>query len=206
MSDELINAMSNEDLKALKTKYPKNQSIVTLIDGILGARANQEAEAKAKAKFTNGIAKLFDKLPHPSDVHNVYIRWSEVEVEDTSEDPEEVDIVLEPAINNGEGKITTPAVMGKEMRLPLTKVFKWVVEVNKGFEPKAANGNATASKRAITLYRHNTEGADELVGNYQSASKACSHLKITIGGDSATRVLTREGYYIIPYTGQDFTS
>lgn len=202
--EELIQAMSNEDLAKLKQDHEDSQSIATLVDGILEARANEVEQAKAKKAFEAGIAKLFAKLPHPEDVHNVYIRWADVEVEDKSAEPEEVEVVVTPAEINKDGKITTPAVMGKEKRYPTIKGFAWVVEVNKGFATSRVSGSS-ANKRAITLFKR--EGL-KLVdkGNYPSASKACASLGITIGGDSASRVLSREGYIIEPYTGTDYTS
>ena len=64
-------------------------------------------------------------------------------------------------------------------------------------------GGPKASKRAITVFKR--EGTTLLPkGNFGSASKACEVLKLTIGGDSATRVLAREGYISEPYDGTDF--
>lgn len=195
--DELINAMSDEDLADMKVKYSDNPSVVTLIDGILETRGKAKAQAKAKAKFEKGIAKLFLDLPHPEDIHNVYVRWAEVEEEILDGIAEEVEVV------DGEGNKST------EMRQPTTKVFKWVVETNKGFTAgRQGTTTPTASKRAITVSKRGQDNPNqlELVGHFASASKACELLKLVIGGDSATRVIQREGLFIEPYEGTELTA
>ena len=76
--DELIQAMSNEDLVNLKNKHTDVPSLATLIDGILEARGRELAQLAAITKFENGIAKFFngrDKngkfigLVHPDNIH-----------------------------------------------------------------------------------------------------------------------------------------
>ena len=187
--DELIQAMSIPELEKFKASYPTNESIQKIVDGYIAVRHQEEAKIKAKAEFEATIAKLVGKLPHPDDVYNVYLAWREVEIEDTSQAPEEV-------VVNGT----------KELRHPKTKVAKWVVELNKGFQvSKGSTTTLTGStKRAITVKK--VQG-DTLApaGNFHSASEACKHLKLTIGGDSAMRVLQREGYLTSPYDGTAFT-
>jgi len=202
--DELIQAMSIAELENFKTTYKDNGSITKIVDGYIEVKARQEAQARAKEDFSKAIGKLVAKLPHPDDVHNIYLAWREVEVEDTTHEGEEVELVVTPAVVNDEGNITTPAVMGKERRYPKVMVYQWVVELNKGFSVGKAS-QVTTSKRAITLNKRNGQ-ALEFIGNFLSASKACESLKIPIGGDSATRVLNREGYILDAYTGTDFTN
>lgn len=195
--DELINAMSNEDLIALKAKYPDNQSVTTLIDGILATR-KVEAEAKAiEEAFRGKVAKLAKLPAPPTNIHNVYMAWKEVETPEG--EPVEVDI---PEANG--------VAAHKETRQPTTKAYQWVVEVNKGFQvgkttTTTSDGKATTSKRAITVNKRNGQTL-QFVGNFPSASKACDFLKLQTGGDSATRVLTREGYILDAYTGTDYTT
>ena len=156
--------------------------------------ARQEAQAKAKADFEKTIGKLINKLPHPEDVHNVYLRWSEVD--EAIPDSE----LVEVEVTNAEG------IKSMEMRQPMVKVMQWVVELNKGFTVgKGASATPTTTKRAVTVNKRNGQTL-EFVGNFPSASKACEYLKLIIGGDSATRVLARDGYILDPYTGTDFTS
>ena len=189
--DELIKAMSDKDLAELKGKYESNPSVVTLIDGILETRGKEKAQAKAKAKFTDGVGKLFATLPHPEDIANVYASWREVDIE--SGEAEEVEVVAD------DGTKTT------ETRIPTIKVFQWVVEVNKGFRSVSGDSSPKSSKRAITVYKREGLNLAEK-GHFASASKACEALGLTIGGDSATRVLARDGYITEAYEGTDFTS
>lgn len=186
--NDFINAMSEGDIREQLEKYKDNPSVVTLLNGVLEARIREVAQAKAKADFEKGISKLFSKLPHPEDVHNVYVRWAEVD-EPTGEPEEEVMIDGKP-----------------EMRQPTTKVSKWVVQVNKSVVvSRGGSGVVTASKRAITVMKRNGLNLQP-IGNFVSASKACEYLELPIGGDSATRVLEREGYIREPYEGTEYTS
>lgn len=201
--EELINAMSDEDLVGLKQKYPDNPSIVTLIDGILATRAKVAEQAKAMAKFTKSIAKTFASLPHPDDIHNIFIRWGEMDVADG--EPEEVDVVVTPAKTDGDGKITEPAVMGTELRTPTHKEYGWIVEVNHAVKATPSASVPKASKRAITVFKRNGTTL-EPQGNFASGQAACDFLKIPVGTDDAKRVLLREGYIHEPYEGTDITS
>lgn len=206
--DELIGLMNDSDLLELKDKYSTNPSVVTLIDGILEGRANTAREVEAKAKFESGIAKLFTKLPHPEDVNNVFVRWGKVEVPDTTKDAEEVEVVETPA-KVKDGEIVEDAVMKTETRYPMLEVYQWIVEVNartaKLTGDTSSGGSQAPSKRAIKVFkRDGLELVDK--GNYASASKACEALGLTIGGDSATRVLARDGFIVEPYTGTDVAS
>ena len=190
--EELIKAMSNDDLETMKGKYADNASVVTLINGILGGRAKSAEQDKAKKQFESGVNKLFAKLPHPEDIMNIYVRWAEVEV--PSGEAVEVEVV----------QPDNSKVM--EMRQPTEKTWQWVVETNKGFQVRSGSGGkATTSKRAIKVFKRNGTQLEDM-GNYVSASKACGVLGLTIGGDSATRVLARDGYILEPYEGTDYTA
>ncbi len=207
MENELINVMSDEDLLAMKAKYPGNVSVQTLIDGILTTR---KVEADAKQVKTNFIAavdtllvvKQFKAgketvttgLPKPPpDIHNLYLVWREVE---TTTGPEVATEVTKP-----DG---TKVV---EMRQPVTKAFQWVVEVNKGFQvgksTTANTSGTTASKRAITVNKRDGQVL-KLVGNFKTGHAACVHLKLDDAGMSANLKLRNEGYVVDPYTGIDF--
>ena len=56
--DELIKAMSDEELERAKGLYKDNPKIVELIDGILASRVKVVEQAKAQAKFEKGIESL----------------------------------------------------------------------------------------------------------------------------------------------------
>ena len=46
----------------------------------------------------------------------------------------------------------------------------------------------------------------ELVGNFINATKALEYLHLVRGGDSAVRVLIRNGYILSPYDGNDLVA
>jgi len=206
MGDMLLDQLSKDQALAMKEQFAGNETILTILNAHLEKLDKIETQAKAKAQFETQIAKLAAKLPHPEDIHNIYLAWREVEVEDTSQPQVEVDIVDQPARLDNFGKVVELATSHKEMRYPSHKVFRWVVETNKGFQVSKSTSTAPqATKRAITVKRIDGDNLIP-VGNFPSASKACEYLKLTIGGDSATRVLAREGYLVQPYTGMDYTS
>ena len=182
--EELIKAMSDEDLQALKVKYANNEAIVKLIDGILETRQVEADKARVKADFEAKVLKLAKLPTPPEDIHNLYLRWAEVE--ESVGEPEPVEV-------NG----TT------EMRQPTTKVWKWIIEVNKGFQvAKTTNGIPRVTKRSISVSKR--EGNTLVpIGNFTNATEACKYLKLTIGGDSANRVLQRDGYIVDQYAGND---
>jgi len=212
--DELIKAMSIAELKTFKKQYKDNESIITIVDGYIEVKVKQEAQDKAKADFTEVITKMVNKLPHPEDIHNIYMRWADIEVEDDTLDAESIVVFNKDGTPTGkevedlteeERKALDDGDLVLENRFPKHIESQWVVELNKGFTVGKANGQPTTSKRAITVHKRNGTQL-EFVGNFPSASKACEHLNIPTGGDSATRVLSRDGYISDAYTGTDFTS
>lgn len=186
--DELIQAMSIPELVDFKTKYEGNESVTKILDGYIEVKTRQEAQAKAKADFEKAIGKMLGKLPHPDDVHNIYMRWAKHD--EPIPDSEAVEVMID-----GEAV----------MRQPVEEVWGWEVETNKGFSVGRSTTTLTASKRAVTVNKRDGQSL-VMVGNFPSASKACEHLGITLGGDSATRVLNREGYILDAYMGTDFTN
>lgn len=198
--EELIQAMSIPELENFKKTYEANESVTKIIDGYIEVKTRELAQAKAREDFGKAIGKLVDRLPHPEDIHNIYLAWREVEVEDTSQ--EAVELAPEVCEANG-------LEVGTK-RHPLHKVPVWVVELNKGFQVAKASstGSPVTSKRAILVSKRSTDNPNHLeeVGKFASASKACEYLKLILGGDSATRVLLRDGYFLEPYQGTDYTS
>jgi hypothetical protein len=194
--------MSTKDLEALKLQYKDNESIVKMVTDELTARA-EAIKVKAEAEaFTKSLMEMA-KLPAPPEtIHNVYMAWAEVEIDDTTK-PEVVEV---PKVNDkGEPVLVKgKQVMVKETRFPKTKEYQWVVETNKGFKVTKADGTASTSKRAITVKKIVGDKVST-IGNFASASKCAEYLKIDVGDDSATRVLAREGYILSPYTGTEYT-
>ncbi len=178
--EALIQAMSGEELEALRNKHIENESVVTLINGILEARALKQLQEEASLKFQAGIAKTFEKLSAPPQgILNVYARWETVDM----------------------------AVKGADGVMVSKKLSRWSVELNKTTQigkasPTTSTGGPKA--RAITVYKPNREDADILIGTFQSAAEACRHLGLQWGGDSPVRHLKAEGYACDVYDGTDF--
>lgn len=191
--DELIKAMSDQELLELKAKHEGNASLGTMIDGIIEVRQHDAIQAKLLDDFAKGIQKTFAKLAHPENIYNVYVRWAEVDVE--KGEAEEVEVTDDKGVTT------------KVMRIPTVKEYQWVIEVNHAIRQSAGSGADApkTSKRAITVFKRNGTNL-EPKGNFASASKACDYLKLVIGGDSATRVLARDGYISEAYDGSDYVA
>ena len=190
--EDLILKLSSDDLVALKAKYQSNPSLITLIDSVLEQKKIEDAKNAKALEFTNQVSELVGMLGVPPEaIYNLYIRYGDVEVPEG--DPVEVEVV------GKDGNKHT------ETRTPTIKVKKWIVETNKAISTstKSNNGTSTKStKRSITISKR--EGNNLVpVGNFTNATKACNHLKLDIGGDSATRVLQRNGYIVDQYSGED---
>ena len=197
--EELIKAMSDEDLAGLKIKYANQPSLATLIDGILETRTKEAEIAKTIAlrdkvaiKATNAILGEpsiwqldWRKLPE-----NQSMSVTTVEVDDTSQPQVE-------AVLNGVSELRYPKKLTRKVVIgtAITLVGKSPGQTTK------TNG----SKRAITVYKRNGTQL-ELIGHFASGQACCDHLKIPTGSDDAKRVLVREGYIHEPYEGTDYTT
>uniref|UniRef100_A0A6M3KKN8 Uncharacterized protein n=1 Tax=viral metagenome TaxID=1070528 RepID=A0A6M3KKN8_9ZZZZ len=198
--------MSIEELTAFKEMYKTNEAIVKIMEGYIEGKRREEAQAKAKADFTQSIADMVSTLVHPDGIHNVYLAWREVEIQDT-DSPEEVEVIKVDEAGNPVLSEKGKPVKVKETRYPMTKVWKWIPELNKGFQAGKAGTTTvtkTTNKRAVTLSKREGDRL-VLVGHFPTASRAVEYLKLPLGGDSATRVLQREGMFIEPYGGTDYT-
>lgn len=171
-----------EALEDLKAKYANNPEIVQTLDNYINIKKEEEAQNKIKADFEAKVSKLAKLPTPPSGIYNVYLAWKEVE--------------------DSEAEAVQVEVDGKtELRKP--KVHKWVIEVNKAMQVssgKSSGASGQPNKRAISVYKRNGTQL-ELKGNYANATLACKTLGLTIGGDSANRVLQRNGYVVEAYQG-----
>lgn len=199
----LVGAMSDSKLAELKEEHKDNPSVVASIDEVLELRAKQAEQAQAKVEFERQIQKLVAKLPHPEDINNIFLHWGEVDVKDG----EPIDFAI---IGEGQVKLASDLTEDElaqnypiEARTPSHKEYQWIVDVN--HVTKVSGGGGNIPKRAISVYKRNGTQL-ELKGNFGSASKACEALGIVVGGDSAIRVLRREGYFTEAYEGTDLTS
>lgn len=184
--DELIKAMGIKELERMKQTYKTNESIVKILDGAIQLKQTEAIREKAKEDFVKGIEALSATLPHPENIANVYMAWREVEIPKAI--PEDA----------SDARIA-------ELKANPDKVTKWVVEVNKGFAVARGVGinQTTISKRAIRVSKRNGNTL-EPVGNFRSGNEAVTYLNLALGGDSSTRVLTRNGYILDAYVGTDF--
>lgn len=193
MVDTLLENLSKDQALAMKEQFSDNPTIV----GILDARiAEIESEEKAEAVKVEFLASLPKPANPPDGVHNIFARWSMQYRHLTKAEKVEV-------------KKTIPDITQEDLDKKMVEVGwgwnEW--EFNKGFTVSSGSGKTTsASKRAITVKKINEDDTLTTIGNFPSASVACEHLKINIGGDSASRVLDREGYVRVPYTGTEYTA
>lgn len=196
----IYDAMSIDDIQKQIEMYQDNPSVVAILNGYIEVKRKELVSKQVEVNFNKEVQKLVDKLnkmEKPNTVYNIYIPHREVEEEDTTQEPEEVEVT------NEAGETV------KEVRYPKIKNKKWISELNKGFQVRtstSASGKTSVSKRAITVKRINPDDTLSTVGNFPSASIACKHLSIPTGGDSATRVLQRDGYLIQPYEGSEYTA
>ena len=183
--DELIQAMSIEELLKFKESYPGNTSLATIVDGYIEVKQREVDKAEAKAKFEKEIAKLVVKLPHPEDVYNVYLRWAK-----TDEPMGEVELVELP-----DG--------GTEERQATTEVWKWVVETNKALPVLKSSGKGSGNgspKRMIVVKKLEGDTVTTL-GTYESGADFCRQHEIDYTNNSPIRALKSQGY--LPFLAAD---
>ena len=178
--DALTKSLPLEEIKAMLEKYEDNPDLKAYLEEVLKDREAQAESEQAKAKFEAKIANL-TKLPAPPEgVNNVYMAYRDVEV--PTGPAEEID---DP--NNPGQKVT---------RTPVEKVKQWVVEINKAM--KITGGSSKASSkgtRTIKVYKRDGLNLVDK-GEFANAQEACNALNIPVAGDSARRVLTKEGYIV----------
>jgi uncharacterized beta-barrel protein YwiB (DUF1934 family) len=193
---EAYKTMPTEAIEAMKATYGKdNANLAELLEAILATR-KVEAEAQVRsAAFAKAIEGIASKLPQPPNgILNFYAHYGEVEVYDQAKPKEEVILQVD-------GKEV------KEMRHPLIKVKKWIVQTNHSCHvSKSANGSISShdsGKRALTVKQVVNDHVN-LIGNFRNAAEACKHIKIEVNGDSAPRKLLANGYIMTAYTGNEF--
>jgi len=197
MTDTLMMSVSTEDLVSLETKYPQ---LSIPIRAELARREAEVTAAKLKTVFEAKVAK-FTNLPVPPEgIHNLFLTYREVELEDAVEVP----ITKNQATLDSNGKIITPAVVVMEMRK--SKVMKWVTETNHRCKVTNKPGknqpaNKSASRHAIKLHKRDEEGNLKQVGEYPSGEEACRQLKIDSGVGSANKALETFGYVVEKVNG-----
>ena len=196
-TNPLIEAMPNEELEAYKAKFPDNESLVKLIDGILEARESQAKQAELQQAFMSSLSDM--ALPEPPNgVYNVYRAYGKVSRPLNKKEREDY-LKTHPEASKEE-------LDAKRIETDDWAWGDWVI--NKAFVPQGkireTSRGLVITKRAIVVKK--VEGDSlVLVGNFRSGSEACQYLKLDTGGDSAMRVLQRFGYHTQAYDGNDFT-
>ena len=203
-----FDSLDKDTLKGLQVQFKDNQNVLALVNASLATIEANELEEKKRLDFEKSLNAGKLTAP-PSGVYNVYGHYGEIEIEDKSQPKVEIEIVKEQAILDSNGNITTPAVMGKEMRHPKIKAMQWIWVVN--HVCKGQNGSQASnrkSSRQVHVFKHNVNGADIDCGIYPSSEaftndlewvddNGIKHKGVSSGKDSATRTLARYGYYVI---------
>lgn len=197
MENTLTKVMSDEALLKLKSEHKENVELCKMVDETIAERKRITEEIALATKFRKESETIVEKLPKPpANIYNMYFRYAECEVEDTTKPKETVTIVDTPAITN-EGAIIVPAVTHAEQRHPTTKMRKWVMDVNVAPESTSSSTKQKHLKRRISVVKLNGDRVEN-IGLFDNASQACDMLKLDVGGDSATRVLQRNDYIVRP--------
>ena len=205
--DNLVNALPLDELKAMALKYKDNPPLANMFNEAIKVKEAELEQVKIKDTFMASIAKV--KLPTPPDgIMNIHFRYGDVEIEDKSKPAVKVEIVKVPAVTGADGAITTPAIMETVERFPTVKSKQWILELNKATSFSSSgttSDNNTPSKRAITVLKRNGDKLDN-IGNFKDGKAACDYVRLAVVGDSAIRVLSKNGYIVDRYDGTDLTA
>jgi len=192
--NDLIEAMTDDELRGLLEKHKGKESVEKLVNGILEAREAERNEAELVKTFNDTLKAIKLPIP-PKSVHNVYNAWAKVYRPLNKKEREEL-------------KATNPNITDAELDTRRVETDKWHWAgwtTNKAMTTTSSANKATttSTKRAITVKKIEGDSL-VLVGNFRNGNEACQYLKLQTGGDSAIRVLGRFGYVNEAYTGTDF--
>ena len=190
--ENLLFAMSTDDILAIKTKYSGNAEIVKTIDEFLAKRKATEDIAKVEAERLAKLNKLGKTLDATwtSDLHNIlFVRE---DVQDLTK-PEKVMV-------NGVEETRYPT---SNMVVAKVNIF-WSTNQTVS-KVKANTDTTTTKKRAITV-ESRQGNAIVAIGNFTTGKAACVHLKVDSGVGSANLALRNAGYIVSAYDGNTFLS
>ena len=180
----IVQVMDDEDLAKLAEANKGREDVRLAIETELFTRLTAREFEARKAEFEAKVTELAGLPEPPAGIHNVFMSYKGVEVP--------IGEAVEVKVKGQDGKMVT------EMRQPTETRRQWVVEVNHADRVGAVKVTDKAAKREIRVLKRDGMSLKE-IGIFANATKACDHLKLEIGGDSANRVLSRNGY-ITEYT------
>lgn len=195
-ANELIEAMSDDELLVILEKNKGKESVEKLVNGILEARETTRKEQAELETFMQALEALELPIP-PISVHNIYNPYRKATRKLNKKEREEL-------------KQTQPDITEEQLDSKQVETDKFVWggwQVNKAMNVTSSNqpkATTTSTKRAITVKKIDGDSL-VLVGHFRNGNEACQYLKLQTGGDSAIRVLGRFGYVNEAYTGTDFT-
>ena len=182
--ENFFEELSLEEITNLEELYKDNPGALQLVEAAKEMRLEEDKRDRIKAEFKLKVAKLA-KLPAPPEgIHNISLRWASSS-EPTGEEDVEVEVMVE-------------GLKVKEMRTPMKEVWGWVVETNK--TTTRAAGQTSKGVRAVTISKREGNQLTP-VESFSTAREACKYLKLEVGADSATRVLTTNGYLVDKFEG-----
>lgn len=180
MQDELVVAMTVEELLAFKELHAGNETIVRIVDGAIAIKQEQEEEAKRWIPFHELADETLGTLPDytpnwrltdPCQTITIFT----IEVDDISKVMEEVEV-------NGEKVMRYPKTLQRVVRMGGTPVTQVTAKT-----PSAAKGGE--------CYKRNKDGADTHIGHFATCSEACKQVGVEEGKGSACKALETSGYY-----------
>lgn len=171
MNKELLTKLSDEQITTMETTYATNATVVAMIAEI---KAEREI---AQAKAMEALMAEIRKSEAIEEFHATVAALAD-------ELPDPMDLIDSGIYNVCFSINLAMNDAGKPV------AAEWVTEVNK------VTKIATKSKGSRQLKVYKREGTQlQEIGIFDSGKDACNSLGLAVNGDSALRVLAREGYY-----------
>jgi len=192
----LLDLITEEQLVAMREVNKENPEVVNAINAHLEAKAKADSDKLVLDNFTTSLSALELPLDTPDTIINIY----RPRIKETR------------SLTKGEIKevlSSNPTLTEEDVNTRIKETGNtiwgaWVL--NKALSiPKGGTSPSTSTRKlAITLYKHNADKADDLVGNFRTSKEACVHLGLETKGDSANRVLIAHKYTTDDYDGNDY--
>jgi hypothetical protein len=193
----ILDLFTDEQLNAVLVANKDNADVVALINGRREAKARELAQAKEMDSFKQYLADLQVLPPPPQGVLNVYA--SVVKATRPLTKAERKDI-----------KATLPAITEAELDARIVELdgyvwSDWTINKAMTTTKSSASGSTTTKSRKLAITITKRDGMTLTpIGNFRTSKEACDYLQLTIGKDSARRVLEAHSYLVDDYDGADF--